>query len=64
MYLALRGYLGVDGAAAEQAVRAQVVAELHWTFEDYDNARLVDLGDLMGYWAGKAKAEEMERGGS
>lgn len=46
----------------ERATRAQVVAELHWTFEQYDDARLADMGDLMAYWSGKAKAEEMGRG--
>ena len=58
----MRDYNGINSDAIERATRAQAVVELHWTFEEYDNARLEDLGDLMGYWSGKAEAEEFERG--
>lgn len=58
MYLAFRDFAGKDVKAIERATRVQIALETGWTFEYIDSLRLEDYGDLMGFWAGKAKAEE------
>lgn len=35
--------------------------EMGHSFEYIDSLNMVDIGDIIGYWSGKSKAEEKQR---